>query len=93
MGHGVDFAPVRRQRLADALVERITGSIAAGTLRAGDRLPPILQMARTWRVAANTVREALVRLEAGRVVEIRHGAGVFVSPAAAGDPPVRRELL
>lgn len=79
MSYPIGFAPVRRNRLSDELVERILGSIAAGDLRPGDRLPPIAQMARTFRVAANTVREALIRLEGRRAIEIRQGTGVFIT--------------
>lgn len=77
------FSPERRYRLSDELVDRILSSIAAGELRPGDQLPPILEMARTFRVATSTVREALIRLEAKGAVEIRHGAGVFVMASAA----------
>lgn len=77
------FAPVRRGRLSDELAERIRASVAEGTLRPGDQLPPILAMARGFRVAPATVREALIRLEATRVVEIRQGAGVFIRATAA----------
>lgn len=79
MGAHVAFVPVIRQRLSDQLAHRIQTSIKAGELRAGEQLPPILAMARDFRVAAATVREALIKLEANRVVEIRHGSGVFVA--------------
>jgi GntR family transcriptional repressor for pyruvate dehydrogenase complex len=79
----IDFVPVRRQRLSEELAERIMGLIAAGRLRPGDQLPSIAGMARAFRVAPATVREALVRLETKRVVEIRQGAGVFVVASAA----------
>jgi DNA-binding FadR family transcriptional regulator len=39
-------------------------------------------MARNFRVAPTTVREALIRLESKRIVEIRHGAGVFINRVA-----------
>ena len=83
MTHSIEFTPVRRGRLSDELVERILAPIAAGELRPGDRLPAIAEMARTFRVAANTVREALIRLEAKRVIEIRQGTGVFVTSDTA----------
>jgi GntR family transcriptional repressor for pyruvate dehydrogenase complex len=85
MSDDVDFVPVRRQRLSEELADRIMRSIAAGRLRPGDQLPPISGMARAFRVAPATVREALIRLEAKRVVEIRQGAGggVFVVASAA----------
>ena len=82
MTPSMGFAPVRRSRLSDELVERILTSIAAGDLRPGDRLPPIAQMARGFRVAANTVREALIRLETRRAIEIRQGTGVFIASGA-----------
>ena len=78
MQHSPDFAPERRHRLSDVLVDRILAAIARGELRAGDRLPPIVEMARAFHVASSTVREALIRLEAQTVIEIRQGAGVFV---------------
>ena len=72
------FNPVFRQRLSDALVERILDSIRDGQILVGDRLPPIAEMARRFRVARATVREALVTLELMCVLEIRHGTGVYV---------------
>lgn len=79
----ISFAPVVRQRLSEELANRIAASIATGKLRPGDQLPPIVEMARSFRVAPATVREALVRLEAKRILEIRHGSGVFVASTAA----------
>jgi len=83
MSHHVEFTPLQRRRLSDRLSEHIQASIVAGELRPGDQLPPILEMARTFRVGAATVREALILLEAKRVVEIRHGTGVFIAASAA----------
>jgi GntR family transcriptional repressor for pyruvate dehydrogenase complex len=84
----IAFAPVIRQRLSEKLADRIAASIAGGQLRPGDQLPPIVEMARSFRVAPATVREALTRLEARSVIEIRHGAGVFV--ADCGGPGAGR---
>lgn len=55
------FTPIPRHRLSDELVARILASIASGEFRSGDRLPPIGEMARTFGVAAATLREALTR--------------------------------
>ena len=73
------FGPLRRRRLSDELVESVLALIASGQMRAGDRLPPIAEMARGFGVAATTMREALIRLEARRAITIRHGGGVFVT--------------
>ena len=72
------FAPVIRESLSDRLVVRIRASIEKGHYREGDRLPTIDQMAAAFRVGSSTVREALTKLEMMRVVEVRHGLGVFV---------------
>jgi GntR family transcriptional repressor for pyruvate dehydrogenase complex len=73
------FVPIHRSRLSDALVDRIIQSIHDGDVHVGDRLPPIAEMARRFRVARATVREALFKLELMCVLEIRHGTGVFVA--------------
>ena len=79
----ISFTPVVRQRLSEKLADRIAASIATGQLRPGDQLPPIVEMARSFRVAPATVREALVRLEARGILDVRHGTGVFVNATAA----------
>src|SRR5919202_321559 len=73
------FAPVSKQSLTDRLARQIRGLIQRGDYRQGDRLPPIMEMARRFRVGHPTIREALKKLEAIGVVEIRHGSGVYVS--------------
>lgn len=73
------FGPVLKQSLADRLARRITGMIQNGDYSNGDRLPPIMEMAKQFGVGHPTVREALKKLETVGVVEIRHGSGVYVS--------------
>ena len=69
---------VRRDSLADVLARRIRTLISSGTFAEGDRLPPILEMARQFSVGAPTVREAIQKLQALGVVDVRHGSGVYV---------------
>jgi GntR family transcriptional repressor for pyruvate dehydrogenase complex len=76
------FAPVERQRLSDSLANRLSGLIRTGALEAGERLPAITAMARSFRVAPPTLREALAKLEAVGLVEVRQGLGVFVCQRA-----------
>jgi len=80
-GHAVKQSPGRmpRQSLSDRLARRIREMIQQGEHRRGDRLPAISEMARSFGVGHPTVREALKKLEAVGVVEIRHGSGVYVS--------------
>lgn len=71
--------PVARESLVDRLAGEIRSSINAGDYTLGERLPTIMEMARRFRVGHPTVREALKKLEATGVVEIRHGSGVYVT--------------
>src|SRR5512142_1453438 len=73
------FGPVLKQSLSDSLAQRIRGMIQRGDYKLGDRLPPIMEMARRFGVGHPTVREALKKLETMGIVEIRHGSGVYVS--------------
>ena len=90
-----------KQSLSDRLARRIRDLIQQGQYRLGDRLPAIMEMARSFGVGHPTVREALKKLEAVGVVEIRHGSGVYVSRSedvllvASPDyaPVVTRKLL
>jgi GntR family transcriptional regulator, transcriptional repressor for pyruvate dehydrogenase complex len=73
------FVPVAKQSLSDRLAREIKASIQAGTYVRGDRLPPIMEMARRFNVGHPTIREALKKLEAMGIIEIRHGSGVYVA--------------
>ena len=73
------FEPVVKQSLPDKLARQIRGTIQSGNYRRGDRLPPIVEMARRFEVGQPSIREALKKLEAMGVVQIRHGSGVFVT--------------
>ncbi|MGD0993184.1 MAG: FadR/GntR family transcriptional regulator [Gemmatimonadales bacterium] len=77
MKHSLGRMP--RQSLSDRLARRIRELIQQREYKAGDRLPAIMEMARSFGVGHPTVREALKKLEAVGVVEIRHGSGVYVS--------------
>jgi GntR family transcriptional repressor for pyruvate dehydrogenase complex len=68
-----------KETLSDRLARQIRALIQSGDYRQGDRLPTILEMARQFGVGHPTIREALKKLETMRVVEIRHGAGVYVT--------------
>ena len=80
-GDGVrnSFAPVHRQSLSDTLARQIIRMIRSADYGEGDRLPSIAEMARSFGVGHPAVREALKKLETMRIVEIRHGSGVYVS--------------
>jgi GntR family transcriptional regulator, transcriptional repressor for pyruvate dehydrogenase complex len=64
--------------LSEHLTEQILGLIRKDNLEPGNRLPSVKELAEKFAVAAPTLREALRRLEAMGVVEIRHGSGIYV---------------
>lgn len=68
--------PERRRYLAVA--EEILRAVALGNLVVGDRLPQERELARRCGVSRSTVREALLALELGGVIEVRPGAGCFL---------------
>ena len=55
----------------------------------GARLPPERELAASLRVSRASLREGLIALELGGVVEVRGGSGVYVSqqPASPADMP------
>src|SRR5215213_2089601 len=71
--------PLAKETLADRLARQIRGLIQRGDYKQGDRLPPIMEMARRFGVGHPTIREALKKLETMGFVEIRHGSGVYVT--------------
>jgi len=74
------------QRIAEA----IRRELEAGRLRAGDRLPPIRELARQLAVNRDTVALAYDALAAAGVVEASVGRGTFVA-ASAAQPGERAE--
>jgi GntR family transcriptional regulator, transcriptional repressor for pyruvate dehydrogenase complex len=67
-----------RAGLSGYLSRRILRLIQEEELRPGDRLPSVKSLAERFSVAAPTLREALRQLQAGGVIEMRHGSGVYV---------------
>jgi len=61
------------------LMEQVKHAIETGALRPGDQLPGIRPLAEELVINPNTVAKAYRELEHDRVIELRHGAGAFVS--------------
>jgi len=66
------------------LMEQVKHGIETGALRPGEQLPGIRPLAEELVINPNTVAKAYRELEHEGVVELRHGAGAFVSAAARG---------
>jgi DNA-binding transcriptional regulator YhcF (GntR family) len=61
----------------------VRAAVTSGRLQAGDRLPGLREVAEQLGVNHNTVRAAVVKLEADGLLETRHGSGTFVAGGAA----------
>ena len=64
------------------LMEQVRHAIETGALRAGDQLPGIRPLAEEMVINPNTVAKAYRELEHDGLIELRHGAGAFVTGAA-----------
>jgi GntR family transcriptional regulator, transcriptional repressor for pyruvate dehydrogenase complex len=74
----------RKVTAAELVVAQVRGLIERGEVRSGDRLPPERDLAHQLGVSRPSVRSGLKSLAAMGVVQIRQGAGTFIT----GGPPV-----
>src|SRR3954468_13580896 len=64
------------------LMEQVKHAIETGSIRAGEQLPGIRPLAEELVINPNTVAKAYRELEHEGIIELRHGAGAFVSTNA-----------
>ena len=64
------------------LMEQVKHAIETGALRPGEQLPGMRPLAEELVINPNTVAKAYRELEHEGVIELRHGAGAFVSGSA-----------
>jgi len=72
------------------LMEQVKHAIETGALRAGEQLPGMRPLAEELVINPNTVAKAYRELEHEGVIELRHGAGAFVTGNAQGKRVTRR---
>lgn len=81
--------PISRQ-----IAEQIATLCASGSLRPGERLPSVRELARELAVNQNTILRVYERLVGEELLEMRHGQGTFVAARAkCGQTAVHRERL
>lgn len=79
------FQAVATQRLYEQVAGQVTDLVARGEFKPGDRLPPERDLAKLLGVSRPIVREAMIALEMAGLVEVRVGAGAFVTDKAKGN--------
>lgn len=67
------------------IIDQVLGGIAAGTLRPGDQLPTVRQLAVDLAINPNTVVRAYRELEIREVLSTQQGTGTFLTDKK---PPV-----
>jgi DNA-binding transcriptional regulator YhcF (GntR family) len=67
--------PISRQ-----IADQIATLCASGSLRPGERLPSVRELARELAVNQNTILRVYERLSGEGMLEMRHGQGTFVAP-------------
>lgn len=75
MANGVNGA----KPLAEQIAERLKEYIISQDLQAGDKLPTENTLTERMNVGRSTIREAIKLLASRNILEVRHGAGTFVS--------------
>lgn len=73
------FAVVNRSTLPEEIAARLLDLIRAEQLRPGDKLPAERELASMMHVSRPVLREALRALAIMKVVEIRQGAGTYIT--------------
>jgi DNA-binding FadR family transcriptional regulator len=79
----MNFAPIQKTRIAEQVADAIREAILTGGYQPGDALPSERELAARFQVNRSSVREALHRLEAWQLVEVRQGGATLVRDALA----------
>jgi GntR family transcriptional regulator len=78
--------PVYRQ-----LIDQVLSAVAMGTLRAGDQLPTVRQVAVDLAINPNTVMRAYREMEIRAILDTQQGAGTFIAEMKEALPQQARE--
>jgi DNA-binding FadR family transcriptional regulator len=73
------FGPVERKILWQQVAEQLMAMLREKRLRPGDKLPPERELAAMMQVSRPSLREALRALSMMNVLEVRQGAGTYVT--------------
>jgi GntR family transcriptional regulator len=73
------LTPTTGQPIYLQLMQQIRHAAETGAIRDGDQLPSIRSLAEELVVSPNTVVRAYTELEREGWIELRHGAGAFIS--------------
>src|SRR5580698_1674036 len=73
------------------IIDQVLGGIAAGTLRPGDQLPTVRQLAVDLAINPNTVVRAYRELEIREVLSTQQGTGTFLTDKQPATDELERQ--
>lgn len=82
----MELQTVKAERLYLKVAEQLSGLIADGSIKPGERLPSERVLADKLGVSRPTIREAMIALEISGVIEIRTGSGIYATKKQAQQP-------
>jgi DNA-binding FadR family transcriptional regulator len=78
----IDFVPLKKVSLAEAVAQKILGYIRDGYLSVGDKLPPERELCQRFKVSRTSLREGIKALVHMGILESIGGSGVYVQSAS-----------
>jgi GntR family transcriptional regulator, transcriptional repressor for pyruvate dehydrogenase complex len=72
------FPRMPRRKVSDEIFLMLQEKIFLGELKPGEKLPPERELSRQLGVTRVPLREAIKRLQAMRLIEVRHGDGIYI---------------
>ena len=79
MSYGSVRKAVKQPKLSDVIQEQLETMILEGSLQPGEKLLPERELAKQFDVSRPSLREAVQKLEAKKLVTRKQGGGTFVS--------------
>lgn len=74
----VQYKKIKPKKIYEEVAEAIHEMIRSGSIRPGDKLESVQQLAENFQVGRSAIREALSALRAMGLIEMRQGEGTFV---------------
>ncbi len=90
---GLKLRQAKPVRLFEQAVDQIKKLIINGQLRPGDKLPSENELSQLLNVSRSSVREALRSLESNGLIQVKSGAGAFVTDDAVVLSTINDALL
>lgn len=91
----LEYKSIKPKKIYEEVSEAILTMIKNGTLKPGDKLLPVHQLAEQFQVGRSAVREALSALRAMGLIEMKQGEGTYVKnfDASSLTTPLNNMLL